>query len=176
MTGALEVIRAGAGSGKTTDLCRTVAAAVAKGLDPASLVATTFTRKAASELRRRVQAELLNHTCLTPRERQQAAERLELAAIGTVHSVGHELVSRYAIPLGLSPQLDVLDENGSERALRDLIGILAADSWDDLAVRASSLSIANIEQNVLTLLNAKRANRISDADFRLQMRSYSSME
>ena len=31
----LEVVRAGAGSGKTTDLCDTVAAAVGQGLDPA---------------------------------------------------------------------------------------------------------------------------------------------
>ena len=47
--GILEVIRAGAGSGKTTDLCETVATAVADRLDPARLMATTYTRKAAAE-------------------------------------------------------------------------------------------------------------------------------
>ena len=42
MTNVLEVVRAGAGSGKTTDLCDTVAKAVAAGLDPARILATTF--------------------------------------------------------------------------------------------------------------------------------------
>ncbi len=42
MSGALELIRAGAGSGKTYDLCETVAAAVRQGLDPARIMATTI--------------------------------------------------------------------------------------------------------------------------------------
>ena len=75
MTNVLEVVRAGAGSGKTTDLCDTVAKAVAAGLDPARILATTFTKKAAAELKGRVQAKLLDEsghthfetTCPTPR-------------------------------------------------------------------------------------------------------------
>ena len=50
----LEVVRAGAGSGKTTDLCQTVADAVVDGLDPARILATTFTKKAAAELKERL--------------------------------------------------------------------------------------------------------------------------
>ncbi|MFN9036835.1 MAG: UvrD-helicase domain-containing protein, partial [Planctomyces sp.] len=83
MTNILEVVRAGAGSGKTTDLCDTVAKAVASGLDPARILATTFTRKAAAELKGRVQARLLEDSG------HSHADRLELAAIGTVHSVAH---------------------------------------------------------------------------------------
>ena len=57
MSGALELIRAGAGSGKTYDLCETVAAAVRQGLDPARIMATTFTKKAAAELKGRIQGK-----------------------------------------------------------------------------------------------------------------------
>ena len=63
----LEVVRAGAGSGKTTDLCQTVADAVAGGLDPARVLATTFTKKAAAELKGRIQACLL-YTSPSPRD------------------------------------------------------------------------------------------------------------
>ncbi len=41
----LELVRAGAGSGKTTDLCQTVVDAVAEGLDPARILATTSRKK-----------------------------------------------------------------------------------------------------------------------------------
>jgi ATP-dependent exoDNAse (exonuclease V) beta subunit len=81
MMSRLEVVRAGAGSGKTTDLCRTVADAVADGLDPARILATTFTKRAAAELKGRIQAQLL----AGPDGRSAAhrhADRLELAACG----------------------------------------------------------------------------------------------
>ncbi len=99
----LEVVRAGAGSGKTTDLCDTVAAAVGQGLDPARILATTFTRKAAAELKGRIQAKLLESRDVDAMIAHSRADRLELAAIGTVHSVAHQLLVRYAIQLGLSP-------------------------------------------------------------------------
>ena len=57
----LEVVRAGAGSGNTYNLCETVAAAVAGGVDPARILATSFTKKAAAELKSRVQSRLLKN-------------------------------------------------------------------------------------------------------------------
>src|ERR1017187_4856482 len=119
MSNTLELVRAGAGSGKTTDLCHIVDEAVRNGLDPARILATTFTKKAAADLKGRMQAKLLAGTT----DRLVAgrnAERLELAAIGTVHSVGHRLLSRYAFELGLSPRLEIVTESASELALNDL--------------------------------------------------------
>src|SRR5262245_3116338 len=122
MSGVLEVVRAGAGSGKTTDLCNIVEEAVDNGLDPARILATTFTRKAAVQLKGRVQARLLKSANHDPATAHRRADRLELAAIGTVHSVAHQLITRYAITMGLSPRLTVLDESGSARALHNLLG------------------------------------------------------
>jgi superfamily I DNA/RNA helicase len=167
--GNLRIIRAGAGSGKTYRLCEVVADAVANGLDPARILATTFTRKAAAELKGRIQARLLDHATLSSRDRIAQAERLELAAIGTVHSVGHRLLSRYALPLGFSPELTVLEETGSTRALHELLGQMPVAPWEDLARLTYRLSLAAPQDIVLGLLEAKRGNRIADAAFREQM-------
>jgi ATP-dependent helicase/nuclease subunit A len=169
--GTLRVIRAGAGSGKTTRLCEVIAEAVASGLDPARLLATTFTRKAAAELKGRIQERLLTHPGLGARARTTAAERLELAAIGTVHSVGHQLLSRYALPLGFSPRLAVLEEAGSSRALHDLLGRMDLAPWVALAALTKRLSLGSPQALVLDLLDAKRGNRIEDEAFRVQLRS-----
>ena len=164
----LELVRAGAGSGKTTDLCQTVVDAVAEGLDPARILATTFTKKAAAELKGRIQAKLLAGTdgrAATHRH----ADRLEFAAIGTVHSVGHQLLSRYAIEMGLSPRLEVVTQLASERALRDLLGAIPLSAWQLLADCAERLGINDLHPRILSLLAAKRGNRISDTDFAAQM-------
>ncbi|MDB4396477.1 UvrD-helicase domain-containing protein [bacterium] len=164
----LEVVRAGAGSGKTTDLCQTVADAVVGGLDPARVLATTFTKKAAAELKGRIQAKLLDGAGGRVAA-QQHADRLELAAIGTVHSVAHQLLSRYAIELGLSPRLEVITEEASDRALSDLLGVIPAEAWQPLADGAERLGINDLHRRVLGLLAAKRGNRISDDNFTDQM-------
>ena len=164
----LEVVRAGAGSGKTTDLCQAVADAVDGGLDPARVLATTFTKKAAAELKGRIQAKLLAGTGGRIAT-QQHADRLELAAIGTVHSVAHQMLSRYAIELGLSPRLEVITEEASDRALSDLLGAVPAKVWQPLVDGAQRLGINDLHRRVLGLLAAKRGNRISDDEFTDQM-------
>ncbi|MCO6042674.1 UvrD-helicase domain-containing protein [Aeoliella sp. ICT_H6.2] len=168
MSGALEVVRAGAGSGKTTDLCQVVAEAVKAGLDPARILATTFTRKAAVQLKGRVQARLLESDGVDPQTAHAWADRLELAAIGTVHSVAHQLITRQAIAMGLSPQLTVLDDEGSDRALNNLLGE-AAEGWDDVYEVADRLAMQDIPKLILSLLALQRGNRISNADFQKQL-------
>ncbi len=168
MNNTLELVRAGAGSGKTTDLCRIVDEAVQAGLDPARILATTFTKKAAAELKGRMQAKLLAGTA----DRLVAgrnAERLELAAIGTVHGVAHRLLSRYAIELGLSPRLEVATESASERALGHLLGAQPSAAWQPLTELAERLGLDDLPQRMLGLLAAKRGNRIGDAEFAAHM-------
>jgi len=162
MTNVLEVVRAGAGSGKTTDLCDTVAKAVAAGLDPARILATTFTKKAAAELKGRVQAKLLEDSG------HAHADRLELAAIGTVHSVAHHLLRRYAIELGLSPRLEVF-EQGTEKVLSDLLATIPIARWDALSQCADRGGVTNLPVQILSLLSSKRGNRIENAVFVTQL-------
>ncbi len=164
----LEVVRAGAGSGKTYNLCETVAAAVAGGVDPARILATSFTKKAAAELKSRVQSRLLKNDDGKSAAHAQA-DRLELAAIGTVHGVAHQLLSRYAIEMGLSPRLEVITENVSDRAMSDLMGKIPEELWQPFAVCADRLGITDLNKRVLKLLAAKRGNVIGDDDFKTNM-------
>ena len=129
--GALELIRAGAGSGKTYDLCETVANAVGDGLDPARIMATTFTKKAAAELKGRIQSKLLTGTD-DPEMNRRNADRLELAAIGTVHSVAHRILSRYAVELGLSTRLEVMSEQAAKRIVSEQLNDLPMEGWQSL--------------------------------------------
>lgn len=166
----LEIVRAGAGSGKTTDLCETVATAVIAGLDPSRILATTFTKKAAAELKGRIQAQLLNGANGAPLATyHQRADRLELAAIGTVHGVAHQLLTRYAIELGLSPRLEVITDVTEKRALAELLGAIPVETWRLLTVKAERLAATRPQDRVLDLLAAKRGNRISDDQFRTDM-------
>lgn len=170
----LEVIRAGAGSGKTTELCRIVAEAVSGNLDPSRILATTFTKKAAAELKSRMQAKLLELDGDAGNTQFSHADRFDLAAIGTVHSVAIRLLSRYSLEMGLSPTLEVLDESGSGRALNDLLGQVKEQNWVRLSDAAMRLSVDDLQKRTLKLLEIKRGNRISDELFRDQMQGSSS--
>ena len=55
------------------------------------------------------------------------------AMVGTVHSIGHQMLSRYALHSGLSPQLEPLEEKAQERHLRRILAEmpppLALTTW-----------------------------------------------
>ena len=78
MTQTFTLINASAGSGKTHTLTHQIAERIAQGLDPSQLIATTFTTKAAAELRDRVRRTLLE------RGQVDAARGVDSALISTV--------------------------------------------------------------------------------------------
>lgn len=101
----IKFIGAGAGSGKTTAVVQHIADAIANNqCAPAGLVATTYTVKAAEELRERIRRELLERGLGT------AADQLDQALVGTVHSVCARLLRRFAFEAGLSPEVRVMAE------------------------------------------------------------------
>ncbi|MGB6221026.1 MAG: UvrD-helicase domain-containing protein [Haloferula sp.] len=101
----IRITGAGAGTGKTHQLCEIIAEALGSAkCRPGGFIATTFTIKAASELTERVRARLLKD------HQQDAALRVEESLIGTVHSVCVRILGRFAFDAGISPRLRVLDE------------------------------------------------------------------
>lgn len=82
------VIMAGAGTGKTTTLTARIADMIGRqGVAPESIVAVTFTNKAASELRERLKSSV-----------GSAASRLRL---GTFHSISARILRTHAVAAGL---------------------------------------------------------------------------
>nr|WP_296336742.1 UvrD-helicase domain-containing protein [uncultured Acidovorax sp.] len=124
MMNNIEFISAGAGSGKTYKLTETLAEALESGTArPHAILATTFTVKAATELRERARSSLLG------KGRVDLAIAIGQARLGTVNSVCGQMLKRFCFELGLSPDQNVLSEGQSKRLLKATL----ADSMDATA-------------------------------------------
>ena len=96
-TGSPLLILAGAGSGKTRVITTKIAWLIAEqGVQPESILAVTFTNKAAREMAER--ARLLD-------------ERTGRSVIRTFHSFGAWMLRRYAEWAGLSPRFTIYDDD-----------------------------------------------------------------
>ncbi len=102
---ALLVI-AGAGSGKTKTLSCRVAHLLNRGADPNRILLLTFSRRAASEMNRRVGAVI-------------SASDVALPWSGTFHAIGARLLRELAPAIGLKPDFTIHDRGDSA----DLMGM-----------------------------------------------------
>lgn len=103
----IELINASAGSGKTYSLTNRIIEELKGDIIPEGLMATTFTNKAAAELRERIRLALLNHG------KYDEAQFVLDGFVGTVNSICSRLLKEYSIDAGLSPALDVMPEEDS---------------------------------------------------------------
>ncbi len=105
MKAHITFISAGAGSGKTHRLTEILHRELTTGgVRPAGVIATTFTRKAATELRERVREHLLKQGSFG------LANAMGQARIGTVNGVCGQLIARFAFEAGMSTEQQVLEE------------------------------------------------------------------
>jgi DNA helicase-2/ATP-dependent DNA helicase PcrA len=106
------LVLAGAGTGKTRTLTYRVARLVEDGVDPASILLLTFTRKAAGEMIRRASA-LLDGRC-------------EHVAGGTFHAFAWTTLRRFGIPgrEDAAPPVQILDQSDAQ----DVMNIVRARS------------------------------------------------
>jgi DNA helicase-2/ATP-dependent DNA helicase PcrA len=106
------LIVAGAGTGKTDTLAHRVAHLVINGVDPARILMLTFTRRAATEMRRRaheITKKALNEALGGVSQTIQT----RLSWTGTFHSVGNRMLRHYSRHLKLDPQFTVVDRADS---------------------------------------------------------------
>lgn len=119
----IEYIGAGAGSGKTYTVTQRIGKALLNGdCEPAGLMATTYTRKAAHELRQRIRARLYEQG------KPALAARMDEALIGTVHAVCARILQRHAFAAGISPQLEVMDETEAGIVLSQMADLAATEA------------------------------------------------
>jgi ATP-dependent helicase/nuclease subunit A len=108
------MVRAGAGTGKTTVLVeRFVQAVVEDGAPVEGILAITFTEKAAAEMKARVRRRFLE---LGRREEARAAEG---AWISTIHGFCSRVLRAHALSAGIDPAFRVIDELEAERVATD---------------------------------------------------------
>ncbi|MHC4662295.1 MAG: UvrD-helicase domain-containing protein [Planctomycetota bacterium] len=120
------LVEAGAGTGKTHSLVMRMLSLIATGrcrID--TLVAVTFTKKAASEMRERFQIELERAVADEERDKEErnnlsrALSNLERAFIGTIHSFCGRLLRERPIEAGIDPSFEEVDEIGESALLTE---------------------------------------------------------
>jgi DNA helicase-2/ATP-dependent DNA helicase PcrA len=115
IVGAPLLVIAGAGSGKTSTLAHRVAHLIVNGADPRRILLMTFSRRAALEMRHRVERiarkVLGGNSC-------NLTEALTWA--GTFHGIGARLLREYAERIGIDPAFTIHDREDSA----DLINLV----------------------------------------------------
>jgi len=102
-------INASAGSGKTYTLTHKLASLIGdQKVKPEQVIMTTFTVKAASEMKEEAKRVLYEKHLFAQ------ASQLDQALIGTIHSVANTLINKYWFFLGLSPDMGVLTDEDQQ--------------------------------------------------------------
>ncbi|MES5045784.1 ATP-dependent helicase [Rhizobium nepotum] len=102
------LIIAGAGSGKTNTLAHRVAHLIVNGADPRRILLMTFSRRAASEMSRRVE-----RICKQVIGTNAGTLTDALAWSGTFHGIGARLLRIYAEQIGLDVDFTIHDREDS---------------------------------------------------------------
>ena len=108
------LVIAGAGSGKTRVLTYKIAYLLENGFEPWSILALTFTNKAANEMKERIAA----------RVGQRAASMLWM---GTFHSVFSKILRREAHHIGYDSQFTIYDQSDSRSLVKSIIKDMQLD-------------------------------------------------
>lgn len=163
--GQITFISAGAGSGKTHRLTEILHRELQSGdIHPKGVIATTFTRKAAAELRERVRGYLLEQGQF------RLANAMGQARIGTVNSVCGQLLDRFAFEAGLAPGQQVLEENQAAALLNlSLDLVLEGSAMGHFLGLCRRLGLDEAfagakrpwERDLLELVNQIRSNGVS---------------
>lgn len=159
----LQIISAGAGSGKTYRLTEEMVRLLREGVRANGIIATTFTRKAAAELQERVRVKLLEEGMT------EQADQLTNALIGTVHGLGVKLLRRFAFEAGVSPEVDIIaDEDQQLMFNQALATVLTTERVEAVEALSNRLGLHKREyydwrKEVKQLTDIARANDFSIA-------------
>ena len=138
------LIVAGAGSGKTRVLTSRIAYILERGCDPARVMALTFTKKAATEMKERI-AVMVG---------ERKARRLYM---GTFHSIFIRFLREYSASLGYPAAFTIYDTSDSVSGIKACIKELGLD--DKVYKPKEVLSRISMAKNNLVTAAAYRNNQ-----------------
>ena len=137
------LIVAGAGSGKTRVLTSRIAYILEQGCEPSQILALTFTKKAASEMKERI-ALMVG---------EKKARRLYM---GTFHSVFIRFLREFAESLGYPQAFTIYDTGDSQSAIKTCVKELQLD--DKVYKPKDVLARISMAKNNLVTPSAYRRN------------------
>lgn len=134
------LVIAGAGSGKTRVLTYKIAYLLEHGYEPWSIMALTFTNKAAKEMRERIAAQV-------------GEERARMLWMNTFHSVFAKILRREALYLGYESNFTIYDQSDSKSLVRSIIKEMGLD---EKLYKPSA---------VLERISSAKSNMLTPADY-----------
>ena len=137
------LIVAGAGSGKTRVLTSRIACILARGGDPSRIMALTFTKKAAGEMKERIGLMV-------------GRKNSWKLCMGTFHSVFIRFLREYAASIGYPESFTIYDTSDSTSAIKACIKELQLD--DKVYKPRDVLSRISLAKNNLVTASAYRNN------------------
>lgn len=143
------LILAGAGAGKTKTITERIVGIVKKGTDPRSVLAVTFTNKAAKEMRERI---------ITRLEEERVIEKdnpfHHTPVIKTFHSLGLMMLSENHGRLGLHRHPTILDSSDSLSIVKSAVEQLGIDPK------------LNDPSKIRTIISREKGNFVSQQEYR----------
>jgi DNA helicase-2/ATP-dependent DNA helicase PcrA len=145
------LVIAGAGSGKTRVLTFRIAYLLSKGVKANSILALTFTNKAAKEMKERISALV----------GKEAARNLWM---GTFHSIFARILRSEAEKLGFPSTFTIYDSSDSKSAIKAIIKEL---NLDDQVYKVNDVfgRISNAKNNLITPMAYINSAAIQEQDF-----------
>ena len=150
----VDLVIASAGTGKTFRLVEEVRTALEAGASPGSILATTFTNRAAAELVERARSKLIGEG-----HADEAAGLLS-ARVGTVNSVFGRIVGDFALNAGRSPVTNVIPEEHRGRVFAIAAESAIARRAGKMIPVAQRLDIEDWTDHVRELAGIVRQNDI----------------
>ena len=149
------LVIAGAGSGKTRVLTYKIAYLLQQGVKPWSIMALTFTNKAAREMKERI-GKLVG---------QELAQHLYM---GTFHSIFSRILRAEAQHIGFTNNFTIYDESDSRSLIKTIVKELGLDEkvYKPASVH-SRISMA--KNNLMSADNYARDKELYQADQRAKM-------
>ena len=159
-------LEASAGTGKTRILVERYVNLLKAGVDPAEILALTFTRKAATEMRDRIVGRLREAASrgeITPARWRQLRDRTADVAISTIDAFCLSLLREFPLEADLDPGFSVADETevprlvdeSLDRALRICRGLARED--EHVALVFAQLGDRRARSGLAVLLNHRIA-------------------
>jgi DNA helicase-2/ATP-dependent DNA helicase PcrA len=114
MTEGPLLILAGAGAGKTKTIAERIRHLVKGGIAPSSILAITFTNKAAKEMRERVGKMLSEDPTIN-----KPVSSNEKPFVSTFHALGVHIIKEQSSKLGLKRHFTIFDRDDSKKAIKE---------------------------------------------------------
>ena len=167
------IYNASAGSGKTHLLTHLIAEMIngdhsvngIKKTDPTRVIATTFTKTAAKEIKERVSSVLIEKGMF------EEAAQIQSSLLGTVNSICGALLEKYAAFSGNIANIKVIEQDDSEQLISSFISSCIEDNLLDFAQFVGwgeyyneGKMVDGLTPKISGLINQFRANCITEID------------